>query len=81
MKWIAGVAALFVLAFLLRGAFQTVNSNGYQNVCMAYENGVLITDKEQVFTMMRDSWEDIDFQASSTEVMESQLKEMFDVLK
>ncbi len=81
LKWIAGVAALFVLAFLLRGAFQTVNSNGYQNVCMAYENGVLITDKEQVFTMMRDSWEDIDFQASSTEVMESQLKEMFDVLK
>lgn len=81
LKWIAGVAALFLLGFILRGAFQTVNSNGYQNVCMAYDNGVLITDKEEVFSMMRDSWDNIDFQASSTEVMETQLKEMFDVLK
>ena len=46
-----------------------------------YDNGVLITDKEKVFSMMRDSWDNIDFQTSSTEVMEIQLKEMFDVLK
>ena len=81
LKWITGVVAVFVLAFILRGAFQADNSNGYQNVCMAYDKGVLITDKQQVFSMMRDSWDNIDIQASSTEVMENQLKEMFDVLK
>ena len=81
LKRVAGCAAVLLLAFIINGIFEADNSNGYLDVCMAYDNGVLITDKEKVFSMMRDSWDNIDFQTSSTEVMEIQLKEMFDVLK
>lgn len=80
-RWVTGAAAVLALAFLLRGVFISSDSNDIRNVCVAYNNGTKITDKDEVLSMMRDSWTDIDIHASSTDVVESQLKEMFDVLE
>lgn len=80
-RWMAGAAAVLAFAFLLRGVFTSSDSHDIMDVCVAYNNGTVITDKDEVLSMMRDSWTDIDIHASSTEVVESQLKEMFDVLE
>ena len=80
-KWaVAGVAAGIIGGTLLiLPAYDGGSSNG--NVCMASINGKVITDREEVLSLMHDSWADIDISSDGSEVVESQLKEMFGELE
>ncbi len=71
-RWIAGIAASIIIALVIV-LFKNSREDG---IYRALVNGNVITDKEQVLTLMLDSWDDIDIQLSSDEV-ELQMKEMF----
>ena len=80
-KWAAaGVAAAVVggTFFLLHTANDTSME---EDICLARVNGKLVTDRDEVISLMHDSWNDIDIQSDGAEVVESQLKEMFNVLE
>lgn len=84
-RWIAATAAVFAVAFFVKSIFfaerETDGDVEGKNICMARENGRIITDKSKVLSMMHDSWEDIDIQASCGEEVGAQLQELFDVLE
>ena len=80
-KWVAaGVAAAIVggMFFLL----PSTNDNPTDSdICLARVNGQLVTDRDEVISLMHDSWNDIDILSDGSQVVESQMKEMFNVLE
>ena len=81
--WIAATAAVIMLFFLVKST-PLVEMDGIideRNVCVASDNGAIITDKSKVLSMMQDSWNEIDIHESSGTEVGAQLKELFDVLE
>jgi len=79
-KWAASIAALVALTFIIRGINKSGGQDEVKDVCIANVYGKQITDKEEVLSLMRESWEDIDI-LSADETIETQMKDMFDVLE
>lgn len=78
-RWVVtGAAAGIVgVTFLITQSGSTEN----EDVCLAYVNGEVITEREKVMEIIRDSWNDIDIESGGVGRVESQLKDMFDVLE
>ena len=77
--WTAtGIAAAVAgVTFLL---MPSSDGNSIHNdVCKAMINGVEVTDRDEVIELMRDSWEDIGLQPDEAGIIESQMKEIFDI--
>lgn len=79
-KWISAVAAVVLLLLVLKATVRTESDADERGVCVAFVNGEKITDKNEVLSMMRDSWNNINISASEGDV-ESQLRDMFSVLE
>ena len=79
-KWLSAVAAAVLLLLVLKATLRTESDANERGVCVAFVNGEKITDKNEVLSMMRDSWNDINISASEADV-ESQLRDMFSVLE
>ena len=80
-KWVAaGVAAAVVggVFFLLPSANDNPTDG---DICLARVNGQLVTDRDEVISLMHDSWNDIDILSDGSQVVESQMKEMFNLLE
>ena len=89
-RWVASAAAVALLLFIVKTVFLTDNDDSgliannvdnVQDVCIARENGTLITDKNKVLSMMHESWDEIDIHSSCGSEVGSQLKELFEVLE
>ena len=89
-RWVASAAAVALFLVLVKTVFLSDNddsgliaNNGdkVQDVCIARENGTLITDESKVLSMMQESWDEIDIHSSCGSEVGSQLKELFEVLE
>ena len=91
-KWLASTAAAILLFFFLKSVLISDNNHptsdtffdsniDEHNICLASENGKIITDRATVISMMQDSWRAVDIQEASGSEVGEQLKELFDVLE
>lgn len=79
-KWATvGAAASIAGTLLILPSSENRTSKG--DICMASVNGQIITDRKEVLSLMHDSWEDIDISSDGSEIVVSQLKEMFGELE
>lgn len=79
-KWIYVAAASIAVVLTVGGLHIIRNSSGNEDIYVAYLDGEVITDKEQVLELMHETWNDIDIHSSEDEV-ELQMKEMFEGLE
>lgn len=80
-KWAAAGVAAGIIGGTLLILPKSDGENSVANVCMASVNGKVITNRDEVLSLMRDSWADIDISADGSEVVKTQLKELFEELE
>jgi len=93
-RWFAATAAVIALFFIMNRIYTSENDNepiisdtnsditpNEYNICLASDNGILITDKSKVISMMQASWREVDIQEGISSEVGEQLKELFDVLE
>ena len=78
-KWTAiGIAAAVAgITFILLPSTEGTAHSG--DICMATVNGKVVTDRDEVMALMRDSWENIGLQEDEGGIVEAQMKELFDL--
>lgn len=74
MRWVWAAAACVAGLVLVMLAWPS------KNVCVAYVDGVKITDRDEVLALMHDSWDDIALDADANTV-ETQLTDLFNTIK
>ena len=74
MRWVWAAAACVAGLVLVMLAWPS------KNVCVAYVDGVKITDRDEVLALMHDSWEDIALDADANTV-ETQLTDLFNTIE
>lgn len=74
MRWVWAVAACVAGLVLVMLAWPS------KNVCVAYVDGVKITDRDEVLALMHDSWDDIALDADANTV-ETQLTDLFNTIE
>lgn len=77
-KWTAvGIAAAVAgVTFIL---LPSSDGTAHDDICRAMVNGRVVTDRDEVISLMRDSWDDIGLHDKDAGVVEAQMKEMFDI--
>lgn len=74
MRWVWAAAACVAGLVLVMLAWPS------KNVCVAYVDGVKITDRDEVLALMHDSWDDIALDADANTV-ETQLTDLFNTIE
>lgn len=74
MRWVWTAAACVAGLVLVMLAWPS------KNVCVAYVDGVKITDRDEVLALMHDSWDDIALDADANTV-ETQLTDLFNTIE
>ncbi len=74
LRWVWTAAACVAGLVLVMLAWPS------KNVCVAYVDGVKITDRDEVLALMHDSWDDIALDADANTV-ETQLTDLFNTIE
>ena len=74
LRWVWAAAACVAGLVLVMLAWPS------KNVCVAYVDGVKITDRDEVLALMHDSWDDIALDADANTV-ETQLTDLFNTIE